>query len=123
MNYKDGSVYTYSDYWRKTKGRLLLGPNYAIFVYKEQTAHSFLCPAKRKHAQTTPYFWQLNLCSLLVITLPLAISTALRLPSWLIYVLFPLEPYRMCTENTVLTFELHNAFLINTVGNAWLYHF
>ena len=70
-----------------------------------------------------PYFWQLTLCRVFTMTLALGISIALRLLSWFVSVLFPLEPYRMCTENTVLTFELHNPFVINTIGNAWFEHF
>lgn len=108
------------DYWRKTKRRLLLDPKCAVFVYKGQTTHYFLCSAKCQHLQNPPYFWQLNLCSVFTATLALRISIALQLLSWFISVSFPLEQCRMCTENTVLTFELHNPFVINTIGNAWL---
>lgn len=102
-------------YWTQSTPFLSTKDRQPIIFFVQQNVNISRHPS--------PYFWQLTLCCVFTMTLTLGISIALRLLSWFVSVLFPLEPYRMCTENTVLTFELHNPFVINTIGNAWLEHF
>lgn len=43
--------------------------------------------------------------------------------NWFIYVLFPPWKHTKCAHKTVFAFEVYNAFVTNTTGNAWVYHF